>query len=180
MIGRLVRIAVFCSGCGGVSDYMLDCANPPSGDEPIPCTSVCTNELMAVNDLVRVDTADPDDGMDDWIELYNAGTETVQLEGYVLVNDESPVEQTFVLPSWELEPRACKLIIADADPKERGWHAGFNIQKEYGGLRLHAPSCQLADRVWYGRQSEYRSWGRVPDDGSPTWGYRDPPTPCED
>jgi len=44
---------------------------------------VVINELMASNDMTM---SDQDGDFDDWIELYNTGTETVDLSGYSLLD----------------------------------------------------------------------------------------------
>ena len=52
--------------------------------------SVKINEFLAANDSAN---QDPQGDYDDWIELYNSGTETIDLTGYYLTDDLDDLTQ---------------------------------------------------------------------------------------
>jgi hypothetical protein len=69
---------------------------------------IVINELMASNNAV---IADEDGAFSDWIELFNSGTEAVNLEGYGLSdNPQQLFKWTF--PSYAIEPGEYLLVWA--------------------------------------------------------------------
>ena len=48
------------------------------------------NEFLAANDTIN---QDPQGEYDDWIELYNSSTETIDLSGYYLTDDLDDLTQ---------------------------------------------------------------------------------------
>ncbi|HIP31635.1 MAG TPA: hypothetical protein EYG86_02620 [Crocinitomicaceae bacterium] len=55
--------------------------------------------------------ADEDGNYPDWIELYNAGTTAVDLEGYALVS-ENEVKQNWIFPSIIIQPNDYLIVFA--------------------------------------------------------------------
>ena len=53
-------------------------------------SDIVINEIMASNDSVVMDEFNE---FDDWIEIYNNGSETVDLEGFHLSDDISNYEK---------------------------------------------------------------------------------------
>jgi len=177
-------VLLFLAGCG--VEYQPECAAVLlDAEDSVRCSGLCINEFMANN----IDTwlLDPDDegeeAYPDWIELYNGGGPIADTSAYTLVRDDSPFEITSVLPEGSLESGECLLIIADgrSDQSEPDIpHVGFNLNKEYGGIRLQktrGPGC-LVDRVWYDDQARGVSWQRQPTDGGEDWASQVAATPC--
>jgi len=70
--------------------------------------SVRINEFMAVNDI-GLDDEDRDES--DWIEIYNAGTETVDLQGWFLTDDNSDLTK-WSFPEVMLGPDSYLIVFA--------------------------------------------------------------------
>jgi len=70
--------------------------------------NVCINELMSSNKTI---IADEDGDYSDWIELYNAGDSTINLDGYG-ISDDSLNLKKWVFPETILPPGTHHLIFA--------------------------------------------------------------------
>ncbi|MFA6589677.1 MAG: lamin tail domain-containing protein, partial [Bacteroidales bacterium] len=66
------------------------------------------NEFMSINDGI---IQDEDGENSDWIELYNAGDQAVNLENWSLTDDSTNL-QKWLFPSVNLEAGAYLLIFA--------------------------------------------------------------------
>jgi len=133
---------------------------------------VVINEFSASNAFT---IADPDyDDYADWLELYNAGEQAVNLNGYCVTDDvDSPLKwqirtDTVILPGGYL--------IIWADDKNTGLHASYKISADGEELALFSPSLELLDSVSFTTQVADVSFGRAPDGGA-DWAYFTEPTP---
>lgn len=93
--------------------------------------SIAINEVMASNSMT---ITDQDGDYEDWVELYNYGTEDVSLEGFGLSDDyDNPFR--WVFPSVSMAPGEYLLIWAsgkDRSPEE-GWINGV-MREVYSGI----------------------------------------------
>ncbi len=118
---------------------------------------------------------------EDWVELYNLGSQTIDLEGYFLSdNINNPDKWTF--PNGASIDPGEHLMIYCSDRDEISGnnfiHAGFKLtqtKQEY--IVFSDPSQNLIDaiQITFPNQVNH-STGRV-SDGSPDWGIFDSPTP---
>jgi hypothetical protein len=79
----------------------------------IPCnlfSQVLINEFLASN--ISTEFA-PDYNYEDWIELYNAGSSSVDLEGYYLTDDPEYLQKFRISESLKIYSKSHKLIWAD-------------------------------------------------------------------
>src|SRR6185436_7947892 len=85
-------------------------------DLSVPDGVVLINEWMADNTSTLADPADND--YEDWIELYNPGTNAVNLEGFYL--SDTPTNRTlFRVPAGYIIPaRAFLLVWADSETSQ--------------------------------------------------------------
>ncbi len=127
---------------------------------------IAINEWMASNQSTL---ADPADGrFEDWLELYNAGSEPVDLAGYTLTNDLNlPSRWTFPVDTI-IEPDGYLLIwldgdLAQQDPAQGQWHASFSLNSAGGCIGLFTPEGVRVDAVEFGPQGTDLSVGRTPD-----------------
>jgi len=123
------------------------------------------NELLARNDLTN---PDPQGEYEDWIELYNAGEEAIDVGGMHLTDDSSePAKWRFPAdnPSaTTIPPRGFLLIWADNDLADAGLHAGFELNAGGDEVALFdTDGVTLLDRVSFDRQTPDVSSGREPD-----------------
>jgi len=139
--------------------------------------AVVINEFMASNGLT---IADEDGDYEDWIELYNSGSQAVNLEGYGLTDDlDEPFQ--WVFPDINIEPGEYLLVWASNKDHclEQGAvepHTNFAISREGEPLQLTAPDGTIVDSVGPLELPRDISYGRVTDGGD-QWGYFDEPTP---
>ena len=146
------------------------------GEKGIP---LVINEFMASNSGGDVDPQGQDD---DWIEIYNAGNEVIDIGGMHLTNnlddpekwripDDNPGLTTIV-------PKGHLIIWADIDEEDypAGLHANFQLGAGGGELGLFdSNSAILIDSVDYPDQTPNISYGRFPD-GNDTWRFFGFPT----
>ena len=138
-------------------------------------SSLFINELMADNDVT---IPGPDMNYPDWIELYNAGTEPLNLSGLYLTDDfTNPTKWQF--PNNSTIDSGEYLLI---------WGDGYNTSKEglYATFQLNANGDSVAlfssdgttiiDSVTFRKQIRDTSYGRLPDAGD-DWEYFSDSTP---
>ncbi len=141
---------------------------------------VVINEIQASNNST---IADEDGHYEDWVELYNTGSDTVALGWYGLSDDyERPFR--WVIPEGvAIAPGEFLLIWAsgkDRRDPEGELHTGFSIAAEGEEILLSHPAFppeeQRIDEVPPVSIPSDFSWGRITD-GSDEWVYFDDPTP---
>jgi hypothetical protein len=82
-------------------------------DPAFPEIKVTINEFMAGNTET---VADPSDGkFDDWFELYNGGTNAVDLTSYRLTDNLTNTTQFVIPPGYVIPPGGFLLVWADKD-----------------------------------------------------------------
>jgi len=130
------------------------------------------NEILASNASIN---EDPDYGANaDWIELYNAGTTAVNLNGYY-VTDNFGIKNKWQI-TQNISIAAKEFLIIWCDDYATGLHANFKLAAEGEEVALYTPSLVLADSLSYGPQYVDISYGRTPD-GSTTLQFFQKPTP---
>ena len=109
------------------------------------------NEVLASN----VGGHGVDGEFPDYVELYNAGDQVVDLSRTQL-SDDSKVANKFVFPSGTmLQPDQYLIVYADGASEKPGLHADFRISKQGGGVYLRERFSQgesLLDSVEFGLQ----------------------------
>lgn len=126
------------------------------------------NEINAFNQ----DFPDQNNQLDDWIELYNAGSETVDISGFTITNNiENPTLFTFPNISSQLEIGAgeFKILWADQNTIQGPTHLNFLLNPAGGFIGLFGPEGDvLIDAVEYPATDSSTNFGRFPD-GSDNW-----------
>lgn len=133
--------------------------------------SVVINELQAANRHTYVEA---DGSTPDWIELYNPGTEAVDLAGmrFSVVGRMHVIEAPLVLAPGEL-----KLLWFDGHPERGNDHIGFTLPRKGGTLLLiAADGTTVLDIFTYPAMAGDLSVGRV-SDGSNEWTFHTCATP---
>ena len=130
--------------------------------------SVKINEFLAANDSAN---QDPQGDYDDWIELYNSGTETIDLTGYYLTDDLGDLTQWSFPQGTTIDGGDYLLIWADKDTSDNpsGIHSNFKLSAggESIGL-IESDGTTIVDSITFSEQSDDISYGRYPD-GSDNW-----------
>jgi hypothetical protein len=129
------------------------------------------NEILADN---AATIADPAGEFDDWVELYNRGTEPIALSGHFLSDDPADT-LAYALPDVTLAPGAYYLVWCDNDLDQGPDHAGFKLSLSGEQVLLSTASATV-DRVAFGVQQTDIATGRTTD-GAETWGTCATPSP---
>lgn len=129
---------------------------------------VVINEVMAGNSST---VPDPQGQYDDWIELYNTATQSVDIGGMYLTDDVG-WRTRWMIPEGTAIPGGGYLLIwADGDTADTpGLHANFKLNKDGEGLYLFAPlssGVALVDSITFGRLEGEITWGRYPNGAGP-------------
>ncbi|MBN2313504.1 MAG: lamin tail domain-containing protein [Sedimentisphaerales bacterium] len=150
------------------------------GADPWPETGIplVINEFMASNTSI---VKDPQDQYDDWIELYNAGTESIDLASmYLTDNLDQPAK--WRIPSLTrgttlIAPGGYLLIWADGDTADAGLHANFKLDADGEDIGLFDSDGEtLIHSVTFPRQTPDISYGCYPD-ANDIWRFLSVPTP---
>jgi len=143
----------------------------PRGTNTARFVNVFINEWLAGN---TNDIADPaDNQFEDWFELYNAGTEAVDLGGFFLTDSTSSNTNNFYrVPDngqYVIPPGGFLLVWADNEPGQNSpgqpdLHVDFALGKALERILLYGPDGRsLIDRVDFTNQVDDISEGRFPD-----------------
>lgn len=138
------------------------------------------NEFLASNQTINQDEAGE---FDDWIEIYNAGSEAIDIGGMYL-SDDLANPTLFQIPATDsaattILPGGFLVLWADNDPVQGILHTTFKLSAGGESLGLFAGDDQdnvLIDSYSFGEQVDDVSMGRLPD-GSSNWASFTTPTP---
>ena len=133
------------------------------------------NEFMAANHATLRDEAGQ---YDDWVEIYNAGAESVNLDGLYLTDDLSRPTR-WALPPVTLAPGAFLVVWCDDDPDQGPLHATFKLNadgEQIGLFESGDVGAAMLDQRVFGPQRADISEARDPD-GGPIWRPATAPTP---
>ena len=136
-------------------------------------SQVFINEFSASNSAL---IADPEyNNYSDWVEVYNAGSLSVNLKGYFITDNFNQPEKWPILTDANIPPGGYFLIWSD--DMATGFHTNFKLAAEGEEIALYNSSGILIDSVSYSQQKTDISFGRRTD-GSQDWGYFLQPTPA--
>ncbi len=133
------------------------------------------NEVMASN---ATTIPDEDGDYEDWIELYNAGSETIHLLGFGLSDDYGNPFR-WVFPEISIDPGEYLLVWASGKNRNnpsQPLHTNFSISSAGEEVLITHPDGTLLDELEPTPIPTDISYGRQPDGLGP-WMYFDEPTP---
>src|SRR5205085_8764928 len=114
---------------------------------------------------------------DDWFELYNPGTNTVDLGGYYLSDTLTNKTQYAIPANVTIPPFGYLLVFADNNDgmdASGNLHVKFALSKSGEALGLFAPDGTLIDGVIFGPQTADVSQGRFPDGNTSVYAMTNP------
>lgn len=149
------------SGSAGVGDG-ADGADGSDGDTVTVALHI--NELMASNGGLTLDP-DDDTATPDWIELYNAGSIDVSLEG-LTITDDLDVPDLHTLDDIVVPAGGFVVLLADGEPDRGPTHLGFQLSAEGEAVGLYGPDGEALDRVTFADLDGSQVAGRIPDGGA--------------
>jgi len=150
----------------GSESYLVGYTPPP----------LVINEFMALNNTTIHDEAGQ---YEDWIELYNAGTTPLSLDGLYLSDRFESADKWPIPAGITLAPGGYLLIWCDEDPQDGPLHASFKLSGDGEQIVLFADNAHAnvpIDEIVFGPQTPDISYGRFPD-GADTWTTFTTPTP---
>jgi hypothetical protein len=156
--------------------FLTGCDSLDSGSAGLRMLYI--NEFMADNDTTVPDP-DSNGGYPDWIELYNAGDDAVDLSGMYLTDDLSQPRKWRIPDGVSIGAGAYLIFWADNDPEQGDTHTNFKLARLGEALGLFdtdARGNSAIDTLTFGEQSADVSFGRIPD-GADAWQTLTEPTP---
>ena len=134
------------------------------------------NEFLAVNDSVIQDNYGE---FNDWIEIFNDGTETINLAGFFL-SDTSAKDNPYQIPfgndSTIISPGEYILFWADKDTNQGVLHLNFKLSGNGEQVVLFDSDTNIVDSISFDAQLSNVSYGRQID-GEENWTFFLVPTP---
>jgi hypothetical protein len=125
-------------------------------------STVKINELESTNTVVT----DPTGKTPDWVELYNTGSEEVDLKGYFLSDDPADLDKfTFTTDAVIAAHGTLVVWASGADNVGNGpLYAGFKLGSDGDQLNLTDPDGYIVDNVQFGTAplKDY-AYARFPD-----------------
>ena len=134
------------------------------------------NEFMADNDSTIEDPDEPG-AFDDWIELYNASGQEIDLGGMYMTDDLTDLTKWEIPDGITIEANGFLLIWADNEPEQGELHTTFKLSAGGEDVALvSSDGTTIIDSYTFGEQSVDISEGRYPDGGE-NWQFMSQPTP---
>ena len=126
---------------------------------PDPSRGMVINEFLAKNDSINFDE---NGDYDDWIELYNAGTNLENVGGLFLT-DDTTFPTKWMLPETNILPGNFLLIWADDETNQGQFHAPFKLSTAGEQIGLYNISTSELHTIFFGLQQADISSGLFPD-----------------
>jgi len=139
---------------------------------PAASGMVVLNEIAARNSGSVVEAGTTPD----WIELFNNGTQTVELGGFSLSDDVLVPGKYVFPPETQLAARDFLVVWCDDRTNAPGLHTGFGLKDTGQTVALFGPpgdSVAVHDYVTFGLQAANFTLGRDGDGAGP-WGLTGP------
>lgn len=121
---------------------------------------IVINEIMAANTKT---VTDQDGEFDDWIELYNKSTESVDLSNWILTDNATNLDKYRFPSGTSIPPNSYLIIWADEDGKQTGLHANFKLSASGEELFLLDSNATQVDKLVYYEQIQDMAYARSPN-----------------
>ncbi len=136
------------------------------------------NEFMASNDATVEDNAGE---YEDWLEIYNYGTSSINVGGMYLADDNLDEDDFWQIPNTDpsittIAAGGYLIFWCDKDDTQGILHADFKLTSAGESIGLFDSNETLIDSYTYGSQLSDISLGRQPNGGS-SWASYSTSTP---
>lgn len=142
--------------------------------------SLFINEFMAANTACCPDKDSGTDEFDDWVEIYNAGAQPVNIGGmYLSDNKANPFKYkipTDNATATTIPAGGFLLLWADGSKDQGPLHLDFSLANAGEDIGLYYLDGREINTYTFGVQTENKSVGRSPN-GSGTWTTQGTPSP---
>jgi len=119
------------------------------------------NEFVASNDSIG-GYQEPDGGYGDWVELYNNGSSTLNLEGLNFSDDLLELDKWAFPAGASIAGGGYLIVWVDDDEDQNGIHTTFKLSKGGEDLVL-SQGGTIIDQYTYGEQETNIAEARVPN-----------------
>ena len=125
--------------------------------------SVVINEIMSSN---TESITDEDGDFEDWIELYNPGSEAVSISGWS-ITDDIFVPDKWIFPEFSINPNNYILVFASGKDRVNSiyFHSNFKINSSGEAIFLFDGNGNPVDSFPAVEIEPDKSFGRFPDAG---------------
>ena len=118
------------------------------------------NEIMAGNSSA---VSDQDGEYDDWVELYNGGQNSINLQGFYLSDNENNLTK-YSFPNVSIPSNGYLIIWCDsAGNTQQGLHTTFRLSADQEEVYLSDPSATPIDAVHFVNMPTDISYSRIPN-----------------
>lgn len=121
---------------------------------------VVINEIMADN---ATTAADENGTYEDWIELYNNSSSSIDLSGYFMTDNPANLTKWEFPQGSVIAGNGYLVIWADEDSSDGANHCNFKLSASGEVIMLLNPNQILIDEVTFGEQQEDMGYARVPN-----------------
>jgi hypothetical protein len=127
-------------------------------------SSLVINEVMAAN---FSEVSDQDGEFDDWVELYNGNSFSLDLSGYYLSDSENDLTK-WTFPNVTIPSNDYLIIWCDtAGGTQSGLHTTYRLSADQEEVYLTAPTGIVIDAVHYVNMPTDMGYARVPNGTGP-------------
>lgn len=123
--------------------------------------NITINELMALNTITATDETNVHE---DWIELHNNTSNSLDLGGFYLTDDTSNLFKWQIPANTILAADDYLIIWCDEDQADGPFHASFKLSSTTGeSVTLSNPIGLIIDQVFFGPQTADQGFARIPN-----------------
>ncbi len=186
LAGSYYNAIIPSAGTTGKMEYYIEATNSAgkSSTKPVdapsdsysyllntdPLPQLYINEFMASNTSCCPDKSSGTDEFDDWIEIYNAGPQAVNLAGMYLsdskynpfmtkIDKDNPTATT-------IQPGGFLVLWADESKSQGPLHLGFKLSADGEDVGLFYIDGRAIDVYTFTQQVDNVSWGRSTNGGA--------------
>lgn len=192
--GALYSGTISAAGSTGQIDYYIEVVNTRNvttrfpenapattkyyiiNEDALPINTLVINEFMASNTSFISDPDGAANEYNDWIEIYNGGTSSIDIDGYYLSDNRSDPFKFKIEGSTVIPAKGYLLIWADEQGSQGKLHANFQLSATGEEVGLYYFDGREIDYKPFTAQTANKSYGRSPN-GSSTWVTFNTPTP---
>ncbi|OFX37032.1 MAG: hypothetical protein A2X08_11980 [Bacteroidetes bacterium GWA2_32_17] len=132
-------------------------------------SDIVINEIMAIN---KTFIPDQNNGYDDWIEIYNNSSGSVNMLGKYLSDNVSNLNK-WAFPDTSISAHSYLIIWADNETTQHGLHSNFKLSGSGEAVYLSYSGNNVIDGVTFQQQKQDTTYGRYPN-GTGTFNFMRP------
>lgn len=132
--------------------------------------NIVINEILPVNNTT---IGDQNGEFDDWIELYNLSSSSINISGYYLSDSKTNLRKWQIPTGVSIEGNGYKIIWTDKDTTQSGLHSNFKLSSLGEKVILSDTRGVIINEVEYPAQTLELSYSRIPN-GTGTFRWKMP------